>query len=279
MELPIEPAPGMALTESMRASLTIEERWVPGPPDAPDVRVVLYRQHGLPPTPPLIVNLHGGAFRMRADHFPAVNARLAKLGALVMAVDYRTLPAGRFPAAPDDCYAALCWAVDELEIDRSRVVVTGTSVGGNLAAALTLMARDRGGPAIAFQALVVPALDNFCETVSVRQFEDDPLFGGLELRAMWRDYLHPDVAPADVSPYAAPSQASDLSGLPPAFVQVGGLDPLRDEGMEYAIRLLAAGVPVELYCAPGQHHGLSDDIRIAVQAGQLHRAALAAALA
>jgi acetyl esterase/lipase len=276
---PIEPFPGQALTDRARAAVEIGTRFVPGTAGAPDVRLLEYRPRDAEGTLPLIVSMHGGGFALRADHFPLVDANLAMLGAHVVSVDYRTVPDDIFPAAPEDCYAALCWAVDTLDIDAERVVVTGASAGGALAAAVTLMARDRGGPAIAFQSLVVPVLDDRCETPSMGQYEEAPLFGAALARSMWDTYLGPDVDRTDTPPYAAPNRARDLSGLPPAFIEVGGLDPLRDEGIEYAMRLMASGVPVELYCAPHLHHGVPEDARTMEQMARLHRDAIAAAIA
>jgi acetyl esterase len=275
----IEPYPGMELTPEMRGAVYIEERVVAGPPDEPDVRVLLYWPKGVSGTLPLVVSCHGGAFRMRADMFPALDAGLAMLGALVVSVDYRSVPDACYPAAPEDCYAALCWSVTHLDIDASRVVVTGGSAGGALAGAVALMARDRNGPDIALQALFVPVLDDRCHTTSMQQFEDAPIFGAVQARAMWDAYLGPNADRSKVSPYAAPARADDLSGLPPAFIQVGGLDPLRDEGIEYGVRLMAAGIPVELYCAPGQHHGVSEDARTANHARSLYHDAISAVIA
>ena len=274
----IDPFPGQELTVAMRSAVTVEERLVPGPRDSPVVRVLLYRPKEWDSNLPLIVSLHGGGFGLRPDMFPAGDARLAMLGALVVAVDYRIMPEHPFPDGVEDSYAALCWAFDSLAIDQSRVVVTGVSAGGALTAAVTQMARDRGGPTISFQGLVIPVIDDRCQTPSMQQFVEAPLFGANAARSMWDTYLgNVDRNPA--SPYAAPGRAEDLSGLPPAFVQVGGLDPLRDEGIDYALRLLAAGVSVELYCAPGQLHGMSEDDRAAKQASDLFLAAMTAAIA
>jgi len=224
------------------------------------------------------VAIHGGAFAMRAENFPASDARLALLGALVVSVDYRIVPEHRFPCGVEDCYAALQWAVDSLDIDPSRVVVTGASAGGALAAAVTLMARDRGGPAISYQALVIPVIDDRCQTASMRQFVEAPVFGAREAKLMWDRYLGADGDRSNTSPYAAPGRATDLRGLPPAFIQVGGLDPLRDEAIEYAMHLMADGVDVELYCASGQHHGATEDPRTQAQASALYLAAVRAAI-
>jgi acetyl esterase/lipase len=275
----------MELTDRMREAVAIEERYVPGPEGAPDVRVLLYRPKDVRGTLPLVVNMHGGAFAMRADMFPANDARLAMLGALVVSVDYRIVPEHPFPAGVEDCYAALCWAVNDLDVDRSRVVVTGASAGGALAAAVALMARDRGGPAISCQALVIPVLDDRCDTPSMRQYAESPahveaqVFSGTRARDMWTTYLGAHTDRSNVSPYAAPARAETLAELPPTFIQVNALDPLRDEGIHYALRLLAEDVPVELYCAPAQHHGYSEDPRPQAQSGRLYLEAIAAAIA
>jgi acetyl esterase len=274
-----EPYPGQELTDAMRSDLDIKERFIPGPAGSPDVRVLIYRPKVAASTLPLIVSIHGGGFAMKPDNFPGNDGRLAMLGALVVSVDYRITPDNPYPAGVEDCYAALCWAVgtDDIDIDRSRVVVTGVSAGGALSAATTQMTRDRDGPHISFQALVVPVIDDRCETPSMRQSEDSPIFGAKEARLMWDVYLG-DLDRATTPPYAAPGRAEDLSGLPPAFIQVGGLDTLRDEGIEYAERLLAAGVSVELYCAPKQHHAANEDGRTAKLASELYLAAVAAAI-
>jgi len=274
----LEPFPGQQLTPAMLAAVDREERFAPGPLCAPDVRALLYRPKGRADRLPLIIDIHGGAFARRADNFAASAASLAMLGATVVSVDYRPATDFPFPAGVEDCYAALCWAVDTLDIDRSRVAVTGVSAGGALAAAVTLMGRDRRGPSIAFQALVIPVIDDRCATSSMGQYDEGPLFGGRDAKAMWDRYLGIGADRGATSAYAAPGRAQDLSDLPPAFIQVNGLDPLRDEGIQYALALMAAGVPVELYCAPHQHHGLSEDPRTAAAAVLLYKDALSAAL-
>ena len=274
----VEPFPGQELTAAMLAEVEVEERFVPGPAGAPDVRVLLYRPRGAIGVLPLIVSMHGGGFALRPDMFAAGDARLAMIGALVVSVDYRTAPDHIFPAAPEDCYAVLCWATEKLDVDPQRVVITGVSAGGALAAATALMARDRSGPPIRLQALLIPVIDDRCETPSMRQFEEGPLFGGRMARGMWDNYLGAERDRARTSAYAAPGRAESLVGLPAAFIQVGGLDPLRDEGLTYAQRLMGAGVAVELYCAPGQHHGLSENDRTRDAAGALYLAAVREAL-
>ena len=272
------PYPGLELTEDMREALDISERLIPGPEGAPDVRVLLYRPRAATGALPLILSIHGGAFAMRPDNFPGGDAAMAMLGAHVVSVDYRRVPEDPFPCGVEDCYAALVWAVEVLDVDQARVVVTGPSAGGALSAAVTLMARDRGGPAIAFQALMIPVLDDRCDTTSMRQYHEAPLFGGGQARAMWDLYLGTQDRD-QTSPYAAPARAESLAGLPPAFIQVGGLDPLRDEGIAYATRLMAENVAVELYCAPNQHHGLSEDPRSAAHARELFHDAIRTAIA
>lgn len=274
----LEPFPGQELTPELLATVDLNEQFVPGTNGAPDVRVLVYRPKTGGTGQPLILDLHGGGFALRADNFPAGPARLASFGATVVSVDYRPSTDTQFPGAVEDCYASLCWATESFDVDRGRVAVTGVSAGGALAAATTLMARDWNGPTIAFQALLIPVIDDRCGTPSMRQYEEGPLFGGRLAREMWIRYLGTDADRAATSPYAAPGRAADLQGLPPAYIQVNGLDPLRDEGIEYAMRLMAADVAVELYCAPHQHHGMGDDPRTAAAATRLYQEAVRAAL-
>lgn len=275
---------GMELTDEHRAVLDIDERYVPGPAGAPDVRVLIYRPKDQTDRLPVIVSIHGGAFvRMRADTFAAMDAGYAiNHDCVVVSVDYRLAPEHPFPAAPEDCYAVLCWVAqhaDELNIDRDRIVVAGGSAGGALTAAVTLMARDRNGPKIAFQGLMIPVLDDRLETASIRQAVEAPGFNSIGAQGMWLHYLGEDHDRTNTSPYAAPARAEDLSGLPPAFIQTNGLDPLRDEGIEYALRLLAAGVSVELCNVPGAYHGAPPlNPAAAARANRAYNAALHEAL-
>jgi acetyl esterase/lipase len=288
--LPIPPrgAPevyeGMELTDEHRAVLDIDERFVPGPIGAPDVRVLVYRPKSQAGRLPVIVSIHGGAFvLMRADSFAAMDAGHAiNHDCVVVSVDYRLAPEHPFPAAPEDCYAVLCWVVqhaDELMVDTDRVVVAGGSAGGALTAAVTLMARDRNGPKIAFQGLMIPVLDDRLDTPSIHSSVEAPGFNSIRAQGMWLHYLGEDHDRANTSPYAAPARADDLSGLPPAFIQTNGLDPLRDEGIQYALRLLAAGVPVELCNVPGAYHGAPPlNPAAAARANRAYNAALHEAL-
>ncbi|MFO0690037.1 MAG: alpha/beta hydrolase [Myxococcota bacterium] len=283
--LPEEPMPGLELRDEHRAALDIAERFVPGPPGAPDVRVVVYQpKRRRTKILPVLLQIHGGAFcLMHPETFAGMEADWAlHHHCVVVSVDYRLAPEHPFPAGPEDCYAALLWvasSAEELGVDLERLVVTGASAGGALAAALTLMSRDRGGPKIAYQALMIPVLDDRLKTASHRQADGAPGFNAAGNEGMWLHYLGEHTDRSRTSPYAAPARAEDLSGLPPAFVQTNGLDPLRDEGLEYAQRLMAAGVPVELYNCPGAYHGAPPlDLRTAGLAARILDAALGAAL-
>jgi acetyl esterase/lipase len=131
------------------------------------------------------------------------------------------------------------------------------------------MARDRGGPRIAFQALMIPVIDDRLETTSIQQFAGNPGFDSRMAEGMWLHYLGEDHDRSATSPYAAPARAESLAGLPPAFILTGGLDPLRDEGILYGMRLMAEGVPVELVNMPGAYHGAPARFPKAQQRGQL----------
>jgi acetyl esterase/lipase len=241
-------------------TLTVTHRTIPGPEGAPEIPVIIYQPRSASGPLPCVVDYHGGAFIMgsaQMDH-PA-NVRIAsEAGVVVVSVDYRLAPEHPFPAGVDDCYAGLLWVhanAAELGVDPSRVAVMGGSAGGALAAAVALMARDRGGPAICFQALQIPVTDDRLTTWSAQHFGDTPMFNRPGAEHMWENYLGAGYEARETSPYAAPNRATDLSGLPPAYVQTMDLDPLRDEGIDYAYRLMTAGVSVELHAYPGTFHG------------------------
>jgi acetyl esterase/lipase len=161
----------------------------------------------------------------------------------------------RYPAGIQDCYTVLRWVADQardLGIDPDRVAVAGASAGACLGAALCLMARDRGGPCIAYQCLLVPITDDRLDRYpSIQRITDTRIINGRSVELTWENYLdHGGVADA----YAAPARVADLSGLPPAYILTCGLDPLRDQGLDYARRLMAADVPVEVRDVPGAWH-------------------------
>ena len=185
-----------------------------------------------------------------------VRGYVAASGVPMLVLDYRVPPEDPHPAPIDDCYAALSWLVahaGELNVDPGRIAVMGDSAGGGLAAGVALMARDRGGPTIAQQLLIYPMLDDRT-SVPDPQLEpfatwsyDDNLTG-------WAALLGDNRGAAGVSPYAAPARASDLSGLPATYIDVGDLDIFRDEDIAFARRLATAGTPTELHLYPGCPH-------------------------
>lgn len=210
------------------------------------------------PILPVWVFFHGGGFVMGSlENADAVCRGWANLSdCLVVSVNYRHAPEHPFPAAPEDAYTATKWVSEhasEIGGDASRLAVGGISAGGGLAATVTQMARERGGPAIAFQLLWVPVLNYDFTTKS---YETNASGYGLTRAGMqwfWNHYL---VDPADgANPYASPLRAADFSNLPPAFVLAAEFDPLQDEDRAYAEKLTAAGVPVRFQCYEGMVHG------------------------
>jgi acetyl esterase len=241
-------------------TLIVSQRSIAGPDGAPDIPLRIYRPRQATGPVGCVLDYHGGAFSMgstKMDH-PA-NVRIAsQIGAVVVSVEYRLAPEDPFPAGVEDCYAALVWVhehADELGVDVSRIAVSGASAGGALAAAVALLARDRNGPAICFQSLQIPVTDEHLTTWSMQTFIDSPMFHRPAAETMWERYLGQGYTLQDASPYAAPARAGDLTGLPPAYVQTMALDPLRDEGIDYAQRLLQSGIPTELHSYPGTFHG------------------------
>ena len=198
-----------------------------------------------------VLYLHGGGFclgDLDSEHAGAVQIA-NEVDAIVVSVGYRLAPEDPYPAGLDDCLVGL----RHLATLAGPIAVHGQSAGGGLAAATVLRAHDEGGPAIAFQSLGMPELDDRLETASMQQFVATPLWSRPQAIRSWEMYLGGRTA----DHYAAPARREDLSGLPPAHVFTMELDPLRDEGITYAQRLLQAGVSVELHSYPGTFHGSS----------------------
>ena len=245
-------------------TLEIDDRTVPGSDGHPDVPVRVYRPAQSTASPatlvPGILMIHGGGFvigSVEAEHAGAALTAVGT-GAVVVSVDYRLAPEHPFPAGLHDCYAALQYLHAEaaaLGVDPARVALSGVSAGGGLAAATALFARDHGGPPLCFQMLQIPELDDRLQTGSMQTFVDSPMWNRPLAVQSWQAYLGPVYGTADVPAYAAPARADDLSGLPPAYISTAENDPLRDEGITYAQRLLQAGVSVELHQFPGTFHG------------------------
>ncbi len=243
-------------------TLDIEDRAVPGWDGDPEVPVRVYRPRQDPSGArgPGIVMIHGGGFVIGSVEAEHAGAALTAIdaGAVVVSVEYRLAPEHPYPAGLHDCYAALSFLhaeADALGVDPTRVALLGASAGGGLAAATALLARDLGGPPVCFQMLHIPELDDRLETPSMRAFVDSPLWNRPLAVQSWKAYLGDLAGSSDVPAYAAPARATDLSGLPPAYISTAENDPLRDEGMTYALRLLQAGVSVELHQFPGTFHG------------------------
>ena len=272
-----EPPPGEDVA-------SVEDLEVPGPDGPLPVRV--YRPDGAAVPAPVVVFFHGGGWVLGsiATHDATCRGLANRTGAVYVSVDYRLAPEHPYPAAPEDCYAATCWVADhaaDLGVDPGRLAVAGDSAGGNLAAVVCQMARDRGGPAIAFQSLVYPVTDlDFDRWPSMEENADGPLLTREGMDWFARHYV--GTLPFTGDPYAAPIRAADLSGLPPAYVATAGHDPLRDEGAGYAEALAAAGVTVGYDNFATMIHGFvgfADVVPAAGEARDRIAAALAAGLA
>lgn len=269
--LPYVPDPDFADVDGARAvfdellaripppkldGVRFEERHIPGAAGGPDVPVRIFAPEGATDARPGIVDIHGGGFVVSSAALDdGLNARIVReLGVVVVSVDYRRAPEHPFPAAAEDCHAALRWLASsaaELGVDPDRLAVLGDSAGAGIAATTALFARDRGGPALAMQVLIEPVLDDRLQTHSMVTGTDTEVWHRANAVVSWQHYL----GGAQATPYAAPARMEDLGGLPRTYLTVNELDPLRDEGLEYAQRLLTAGVSTELHCWPGAYHG------------------------
>jgi acetyl esterase/lipase len=230
--------------------------------DGTEIRVRVYARPDRRVATSALLWIHGGGMvlgTIDGDDFMC-KTWARDFGCVVASVDYRLAPEHQYPAHVEDCYAGLQWLrahLDELGIDSRRVAIGGASAGGGLAAGTALLARDRGEVPLCFQYLVYPMIDDRDETPSTREITFPKVWNRVSNQHGWKAYLGDRVGRADVPIYAAPARAEvdDLRGLPPAYIDVGELDPFRDEDIAYATRLLAAGVPCELHVTPGAFHG------------------------
>ena len=253
----VEPGPQLADVRNLRV-----------PVDGGEVPVRVYRPVDAAPLP-CHLYFHGGGFWVGTiDHSDHACRDLASAAeCVVISVGYRLAPEHPFPTPPEDCYAALCWTVEhaaDLGIDPSNVSVGGVSAGGNLAAVLSLMARDRGGPSIVFQVLEIPVIDLTMSFPSVETNGEGYVLTKQGMSSYRAQYL--TSTDQQRHPYASPIFADDLSGLPPALVMTAEFDPLRDEGEAYARRLEDAGVPAVARRWEGHIHSSMSFTRISPSA-------------
>ena len=227
-----------------------------GGPSDDELRVRVYWPHGNGPFA-VCLYFHGGGWVLNnIDTHDDVARRLAEAsGCVVVSVDYRLAPEHRYPAAVEDAYTALRWIVaraDELQIDPNKIAVSGDSAGGNIAAAVCLMTRDRSGPAIAYQVLIYPITDCDLERPSYRENAEGYFLTTAQMRWFWQHYVRS--ADQMSEPYASPLRASTLKGLPPALILTAEFDPLRDEGEAYGEALQKAGIAAEVVRYEGLIH-------------------------
>lgn len=233
----------------------VDDRLIPGP--GGEIPIRIYKPEGNGPFP-ILVYFHGGGFcvgSIETEEAP-VRSQANVIGCITVSVDYRLAPEHKFPAAVEDCYAATVWATENasrLGGDPTRVAVSGASAGGNMAAVVALMARDKGGPTLVCQVLLYPVLNYAFDTPSYHENAEGYLLARNDLKEFWNLYLQNE-SDGD-NPYASPLRAPDLSGLAPALVITAEYDPLRDDGEAYAVRLRDSGVPVVCKRYDGWIHG------------------------
>ncbi|MCH5675542.1 alpha/beta hydrolase [Streptomyces gilvus] len=240
----------------------VEDRSVPGPENAPDISLLICRPAAEPTAGPrpLVYHVHGGGLVI-GNNRVGVDVPLAwakELDAVVVSVEYRLAPEHPHPAPIEDVYAGLVWTAEhaaELGADPERIVIAGASAGGGLSAAVALLTRDRKGPRPIGLVLMCPMLDDRNDTPSSHQMAGLGVWDHTANETGWTALLGAARGGPDVSPYAAPARAEDLTDLPPAFLDVGSAETFRDEVVAYASRIWQAGGVAELHVWPGGFHG------------------------
>ncbi|NGN94706.1 alpha/beta hydrolase [Nocardioides sp. KC13] len=253
--------PGMEPVDlTVGGAVRVEERQVPGPEGAPDITLLILSPTVDGPPRPAVYHTHGGGMvignrRLGVEMFLA---QVAAGNAVVVSVEYRLAPEHPDPAPVEDCYAGLVWTAKnaaELGVDPERILIAGASAGGGLAAGTALLARDRAFPKLTHQILICPMLDDRFETHSSRMLDDEGVWDRQANLFGWTALLGDRRGGPDVSPYAAPARAEDLSGLPRTYIDTGSAETFRDETLTYARRLSEAGVSVDLHMWGGGFHG------------------------
>lgn len=240
--------------------VSVRRVMIPGRDGDPDVPLDVYHPAGRTENLACIYHIHGGGFvsgSLEADAF-ALRAFTARLGCVIISVGYRLAPETRFPGAIEDCYAGLAWTMNNaaaLGISADRIGVMGESAGGGLAASLSLLVRDRGEFALAFQHLVYPMLDDRTCIADPHPYTGEFVWTANSNKFGWNALLGHEPGTEGVSPYAAAARAENLDGLPPAFISTAALDLFVEENLDYARRLIRARVPTELHVYPGAFHG------------------------
>ncbi len=246
---------GQLLVEpELDKNVTMENRLIPGPAGEQKIRIYQAKESKKPA--PAVVYIHGGGMILGGIEVEAATTQMlcAETGATVISVDYRKAPEFPYPCGPDDCYSAAKWVFDnasELGIDVKNIGIYGSSAGGGLALAVVLMARDRKTMNFKYMLPIYPMIDDRNETSSTHEVTEIGIWDRSGNIEAWNWYL--GGKPADS--YAAPARAADLTGLPPAFIDVGALDAFRDEDADFALRLLKSGVACEFRVYPGAYHG------------------------
>lgn len=249
------------VSEATLAAISQSVRTAPGPAGAPDITLTIYQPRVRAGPLPCVYHIHGGGYvGGAAGQLAPLHQNIAHdLECVIVSVDYRLAPEHRFPAGIEDCYAGLAWTfahADKLGIDTTHIGVMGESAGGGLAAALALLARDRGEYALAFQHLIYPMLDDrTCIATDPNPIAGEFIWTRHNNHFGWEALLGRAPGSADVSAYAAAARAADVANLPPTFIACPTLDLFIDENIAYAQRLMRAGVPVDLRVYAGGFHG------------------------